>query len=288
MTRVRTLEHIADVRRRPGTQRPLTRALPAHALGALVTSAAQVEPDAEVVLDGTVEATGIDIVLTGTVSFPWEGDCRRCLQPVEGEVTADLREIFEPTPVEGETWPVEGDAIDLAPVLREVVLLTLPLVPLCSEDCAGPDPERFPTVVEGEATDPDEGGRAPAAPRRPPVGRPRRPPLRRLIPMVAEAPHFASGTVGRYHLLSVPRRLRAPAPSPLRTRTDCDGRPQEEDLQVEEPEPTGLRVAPRCAVAQHLLALRLREAAAPGVRHLRLVQGPPGPRRRLITPVERR
>lgn len=167
MTRVRTLEHIADVRRRPGTQRPLARELPAHVLGALVTSAAQVDPDAEVVLDGTVEATGVDIVLTGTVTFPWEGECRRCLQPVEGEVTADLREIFEPTPVEGETWPVEGDAIDLAPVLREVVLLTLPLVPLCSEDCVGPDPERFPATVEADDADPgdEEAAEPPADPR---------------------------------------------------------------------------------------------------------------------------
>lgn len=165
MTRVRTLEHIADVRRRPGTQRPLTRALPAHALGPLATSSALVDPDAEVVLDGSVEATGVDIVLTGTVTFPWEGDCRRCLQPVRGEVTADLREIFEAHPVDGETWPVEADAIDLGPVLREVVLLTLPLVPLCSEDCAGPDPERFPATVEqagDEASEPEE---PPADPR---------------------------------------------------------------------------------------------------------------------------
>lgn len=164
MTRVRTLEHIADVRRRPGTQRPVTRSFPASALGPLVTSAATVDPDAEVVLDGVLEATGVDIVLTGQATFPWTGECRRCLREVEGEVSADVREIFEPEPVEGETWPVEGDAIDLAPVLREVVLLGLPLVPLCSEDCAGPDPDRFPATVEtveaGPDDEADEGGEA--------------------------------------------------------------------------------------------------------------------------------
>jgi uncharacterized protein len=133
-----------------------------------VTSAAQVDPDADVALDGTLEATGVDVVLTGTVTFPWEGECRRCLKAVHGEVVADVREIFEPTPVEGETWPVEGDAIDLAPVLREVILLTLPLVPLCSEDCAGPDPERFPATVEGTGADDgedDEVDPPPADPR---------------------------------------------------------------------------------------------------------------------------
>lgn len=149
MGRVRTLEHVADVRRRPGTQRPVVRSFPASALGHLATTAAVVPADAEVDLDAVVEATGVDIVLTGTLRFAWEGDCRRCLEAVTGTVETPLREVFEPTPIEGETWPVEGDAIDLGPVLRDATLLTLPLVPLCSEDCTGPDPDRFPTLVEG-------------------------------------------------------------------------------------------------------------------------------------------
>ena len=40
--------------------------------------------------------------------------------------------------------------------MRDAVLLALPLSPLCVEDCAGPDPERFPAVgvaeSEGEAS----------------------------------------------------------------------------------------------------------------------------------------
>jgi len=170
VTRVRTLEHIADVRRRPGTQRPVSRSFPASAFGPIATTAALVPPEGEVALDAVLEATGLDIVLTGTVTFPWEGDCRRCLQPVTGQLTSELREVFEPTPVEGETWPVEGDAIDLGPVLRDVVLLALPLVPLCSEDCVGPDPERFPTTVAADAPAGAGGGgeeadAAPADPR---------------------------------------------------------------------------------------------------------------------------
>jgi uncharacterized protein len=33
-------------------------------------------------------------------------------------------------------------------------LLALPLSPLCRPDCAGPDPERFPTVVEQDEAAP--------------------------------------------------------------------------------------------------------------------------------------
>ncbi len=166
--RVRTVEHVADLRRRPGTQRPVRLVVPAEVLGPLATTAALVPPDGEVALDATAEATGVDVVVTGTVRFPWEGDCRRCLTPVTGTTEADVREVFEPTPVEAETWPLDGDSVDLGPMLREVVLLSLPLVPLCSEDCVGPDPDRFPATVEDEPGADDAPGDEPdEAPRDP-------------------------------------------------------------------------------------------------------------------------
>lgn len=169
MTRVRTLEHIADVRRRPGVQRPVVRTFPAEALGPIGTSTATVPPDGEIALDGTVEATGLDIVLTGTATAPWEGECRRCLRDVTGVIEVELREIFSNHPVEGETWPVDNDAIDLGPVLHDAVLLTLPLVPLCSEDCVGPDPERFPALVEGDPALSDSDDDSPEEPAAPPT-----------------------------------------------------------------------------------------------------------------------
>ena len=61
-----------------------------------------------------------------------------------------LSEVFEPHPVDGETYPIEGDEVDLEPVVRDGVLLHLPLAPLCRPDCPGPAPEAFPTMVEGE------------------------------------------------------------------------------------------------------------------------------------------
>lgn len=142
--------------------RPVERSLPVESLGELGTSAAAVPAGSEVILSAMAEASGADVVLTGTLAFAWEGECRRCLQPVTGRVETDVREIFQAHPVEGETWPLEGDAVDLGPVLSEAVLLALPLVPLCSEDCAGPDPERFPARVEDVDGGPGpEGGTGP-------------------------------------------------------------------------------------------------------------------------------
>lgn len=161
MTRSQIRESVTGIRRRPGVAHPITRSFATDDLGPLVTSAAAVAPDAEVVLDGELEATGLDVVLTGTVRVPWEGECRRCLTDVAGTVETPVREVFSPRPVEGETWPITDDGIDLTVVVRDLALLALPLVPLCRADCEGPDPERFPTTVETEVVDDDDQG-APA------------------------------------------------------------------------------------------------------------------------------
>jgi uncharacterized protein len=68
--------------------------------------------------------------------------------------------VFEVRPVDGETYPIEGDEVDLEPVVRDAALLHLPLAPLCRPDCEGPAPDVFPTRVEGDATD-DEPARDP-------------------------------------------------------------------------------------------------------------------------------
>lgn len=77
----------------------------------------------------------------GTVSAPWEGECRRCLAPISGVVVAEVGELFEEHWTEDETWPLVQDRIDVEPILREAVLLELPLAPVCRDDCAGLCPQ---------------------------------------------------------------------------------------------------------------------------------------------------
>ena len=101
--------------------------------------------DGVVDLDVTVRAAGGSFVAAGRMAGVWIAECRRCLEEVRGPLDAPLREVFEWEPAEGETWPINDQRIDLAPAAREAALLALPLAPLCSEDCAGPVPDRFPT-----------------------------------------------------------------------------------------------------------------------------------------------
>jgi uncharacterized protein len=152
---------VLELRRRPGTQRDVHVAT---ALPGLEVTGARVPAEAELVVDATLEAIeGGAVTVTGTVEVPWTAECRRCLDEVVGSATVDLREVFEVHPVEGETYPIEGDEVDLEPVVRDAALLDLPLAPLCRADCAGPAPDDFPTSVEGE--EPDADGEAPRDPR---------------------------------------------------------------------------------------------------------------------------
>ncbi len=146
---------VTELRRRPGSEREIHVAAP---VDGLAITAARVPEGNDVVVDGVLEAIEGAITLTGTVRAGWVAECRRCLEDVTGEVVVELSEVFETRPTPGETYPIEGDDIDLEPVLRDAVLLHLPLAPLCGEDCRGPAPEVFPAlaVAEDAETEGDE------------------------------------------------------------------------------------------------------------------------------------
>ena len=137
---------ITTERKSPGVQRRVQVAGPIAGLG---TSAAVVPEGSPVAADVVLEAmTDGRITVTGTVSATFEGECRRCLEQVRGDVVVDVQEVFERHPdVDAETYPLDGEHLDLEPMLRDAVLLALPLAPLCSEGCAGPAPDAHPVVT---------------------------------------------------------------------------------------------------------------------------------------------
>jgi len=150
---------IMELRRRPGTQRDVRVAIP---LPGLVITSSRVPADADLRVDVTLESIEGAITVTGSVEVPWTAECRRCLDDVGGVLRVDVRERFEVRPTDGETYSIEGDEVDLEPVVRDAALLNLPLAPLCRPDCPGPAPDTFPTAVEGDGDEPNE---APIDPR---------------------------------------------------------------------------------------------------------------------------
>jgi uncharacterized protein len=122
---------VADLLAHPGTRRALTLAAP---VDDLVGSAARV--DAPVSVDLVLERINEGIVARGTVTAIWNAECSVCLGDVEQSMAVHVDELFEDRPVEGETYPIEGHEIDLEQLVRDAVLLELPLAPHCEPPCA--------------------------------------------------------------------------------------------------------------------------------------------------------
>lgn len=129
---------VADLLRRPGNARD--EELEA-VLDGLEVTGSRVPEAAPIEVAVHLQAVNEGIVAKGVVRAPWVGECRRCLQPVRRMLDAELVEVFEDEPVEGETRKLDHDRVDLEPVAREAVLLELPMAPLCKDDCAGLCPE---------------------------------------------------------------------------------------------------------------------------------------------------
>jgi uncharacterized protein len=128
---------IADIvalRRHRGHPESLAVSAPLPGMAVTGSHVPEREP---VDLEVTLEAVEGGVVVAGSVTAPWVGECRRCLVAVSGTATADVEELFVREPEEGEAYPILGDHIDLEPLAREAVVLALPLAPLCRPDCAG-------------------------------------------------------------------------------------------------------------------------------------------------------
>ena len=108
--------------------------------------------DGQVDLSLEAEARGAEVVVTGALVARWEGECRRCLEPLGGRLDLRVNEVMAATGSRtseddaSDVYPLDGDDADLEPVVRDALLLALPISPLCDELCAGPDPERFPAT----------------------------------------------------------------------------------------------------------------------------------------------
>lgn len=94
-------------------------------------------------LDGEYIGTGESVRIEGAVSCKVHAHCAKCLEPVEQELTAKVGEVFTKTPDESDPdqYPLDGTAVELDELVRDALLLALPLRFLCKIDCKGLCPE---------------------------------------------------------------------------------------------------------------------------------------------------
>jgi uncharacterized protein len=72
------------------------------------------------------------IVVRGVVRGRFAADCSVCLREISDDVEVGVSELYEEHAVDGETYPLLGHVIDLEQLVRDAVLLELPLAPTCA------------------------------------------------------------------------------------------------------------------------------------------------------------
>ena len=126
--------HVAKLRREIGARWEERRE---GSIEGLDCSGSAVPERATAVAEVVLESVLGGVSVTGTVSAPWVGACRRCLTPASGLLRLPVRELYTEDGDGEETYPLVGDELDLEPLVRDAVLLELPQAPLCRPDCRG-------------------------------------------------------------------------------------------------------------------------------------------------------
>ncbi|AOW89284.1 YceD family protein [Streptomyces olivaceus] len=141
-----------ELGRRPGALQRLTRTVDAPKdLG--LQGVIGVPEGAPVELELRLESVMEGVLVTGTARAGAEGECVRCLEPLEQQLEADFQELFSYPDADDRGRPVaepgddaeddedrlfvEDGLIALESVLRDAVVLALPMQPVCREDCPG-------------------------------------------------------------------------------------------------------------------------------------------------------
>jgi uncharacterized protein len=142
-----------ELGRRPGALQRLSRTVDAPKdLG--IQGVVGVPEGAPVKLELRLESVMEGVLVTGTARAQAEGECVRCLEPLQLDVEADFQEMFsypdadergrvqraapdDDAEDDEDRLFLEDGLFDLESVLRDAVVLALPMQPVCQEDCPG-------------------------------------------------------------------------------------------------------------------------------------------------------
>lgn len=110
-------------------------------------------------LDARLESVTEGILLSADVYAIAKGECIRCLDPIEITIERKIQELYnyEPTNERGkrkkkveesledleieDELMMDGEIMDLETPIRDAVVLSLPINPLCSQECLGLCPD---------------------------------------------------------------------------------------------------------------------------------------------------
>lgn len=135
-----------DLVGRTGSHRTVERTVPAPERDEL-GPAMQPEPGADLRIDVELESVVEGIYVHGELTAHLTGECSRCLDPVEEELSSRLDELFMyPQKVkaderEDSVLLGDDDTVDLNPLVRDALAVDADERPLCRPDCPGLCPQ---------------------------------------------------------------------------------------------------------------------------------------------------
>ncbi|MBN2498392.1 MAG: DUF177 domain-containing protein, partial [Deltaproteobacteria bacterium] len=108
------------------------------------------EPEAPAQLGGRIRRVGLDLVVEASLVLALRSECASCLAPFSLSLPVGFQLTLRPAPG-GRELPAEielraedldeafysGEELDLADLVREQILLALPMYPRCKPDCRG-------------------------------------------------------------------------------------------------------------------------------------------------------
>ena len=103
--------------------------------------------------DGALEIraskSGTDVIVHGTLTAELVTPCARCLGDAVVKIDGPLSILMVPgkaadddelSPEQADVGSYEGETVVLDDVVKDEILLEIPMIPLCSEDCPGMSP----------------------------------------------------------------------------------------------------------------------------------------------------
>lgn len=84
----------------------------------------------------TISRLEAGLVVKGQITTSIELECDRCLRTFDRPITINFQQIFAEQP-DDDAMPIVKDAIDLAPLVAQEIILSLPIKILHSPTCQG-------------------------------------------------------------------------------------------------------------------------------------------------------
>ncbi|MGD2051303.1 MAG: DUF177 domain-containing protein [Acidimicrobiia bacterium] len=84
-----------------------------------------------------LDAVSGGIEVRGTVVAAVRHRCYRCLAEIDDALELDVIQVVTADADGGDDYHLDGDVLDLEPLVRDEVMLAMPVAPVCGPDCPG-------------------------------------------------------------------------------------------------------------------------------------------------------